>query len=138
MSGPDLHVFTLKFHSNFSPKKTGFFTFSDSKKNFFKNFLSNYCATFHCGRYSVFKKILNFFLPLKTWKNHPKKLLIICPDPFFSELPIGSNPSQISIQLFHKNLPPREFSLMTVAGCADCICLLLQFLLLLSLFTTNY
>ena len=36
MSGPDLHVFTLKFHSNFSPKKTGFFTFSDSKKNFQK------------------------------------------------------------------------------------------------------
>ena len=36
MSGPDLYVFTLKFHSNFSPKKTGFFTFSDSKKKFQK------------------------------------------------------------------------------------------------------
>ena len=24
-----------------------------------------------------------FFLPLKTWKNHPQKLLIIGPDPFF-------------------------------------------------------
>merc|ERR1712129_284347 len=32
MSGPDLHVFTLKFHSNFSPKKTRFFHFLGAKK----------------------------------------------------------------------------------------------------------
>ena len=39
MSGPDLHVFTLKFHSNFSPKKPVFFTFSDSKKKNSKKIL---------------------------------------------------------------------------------------------------
>ena len=31
MSSPDLHVFTLKFHSNFSPKKNWFFPSSDPK-----------------------------------------------------------------------------------------------------------
>ena len=38
MSVPDLHVFTLKFHSNFSPKKNRFFHFfwfKKLKKNFF-------------------------------------------------------------------------------------------------------
>ena len=33
--------------------------------------------------------------------------------PFFSVLLIGPNPAQISI-LFHKNLPPRDFSIMTL------------------------
>ena len=36
MSGPDLHVFTLKFHSNFSPKKNWFFHFFGLKKKFSK------------------------------------------------------------------------------------------------------
>ena len=36
MSGRDLHVFTLKFHSNFSPKKNWFFHFFGLKKNFQK------------------------------------------------------------------------------------------------------
>ena len=39
MSGPDLHVFTLKFHSNFSPKKKWFFHFFGLKKKFSKFFL---------------------------------------------------------------------------------------------------
>ena len=34
MSGPDLHVFTLKFHSYFSPKKKLFFHFFGLKKEF--------------------------------------------------------------------------------------------------------
>ena len=38
MSGPDLLVFTLKFHSDLALKKTGFYTFSDSKKDFQKFF----------------------------------------------------------------------------------------------------
>ena len=37
MSGPDLHVFTLKFHSNFSPKKNWFFHFFGLKKKFSKS-----------------------------------------------------------------------------------------------------
>ena len=42
-------------------------------------------------------------------------MLIIVTDLFFSVLLIGPNPAQISI-LFHKNLPPRDFSIMTLIG----------------------
>ena len=52
------------------------------------------------------------FLPLKTWKKHPKKLLIIGPF-FFSVLPTSPNPAQI-LDIFHRNLPPRNFSIMTL------------------------
>ena len=47
-----------------------------------------------------FKKEFNILLPLKTWKNHPQKLLKIRPDPFFQYiLPIGPNPALISISV---------------------------------------
>ena len=36
-------------------------------------------------------------------KNHPQKLVIISPDPFFSVLPIGPNPAQISIPVPKKS-----------------------------------
>ena len=61
-------------------------------------------ATFQCGRYGVFKKIQKnskkkkFFDPEKIWKR-ASKLLIIQPKSQF---------------LFHKNLPPRDFSIMTL------------------------
>ena len=42
-----------------------------------------------------FEKKIAFILPLKTWKNHPQKLLIIGPDIFF-QLPISQNLAQIS------------------------------------------
>ena len=37
-------------------------------------------------------------------KKHLQKLLIIGPDPFFSVLPIGPNPAQISISVPSKSL----------------------------------
>ena len=45
MSGPDLYVFTLKFHSNFSPKKTFFSLFrvqKIKKKYIVDNVLCNF------------------------------------------------------------------------------------------------
>ena len=32
---------------------------------------------------TMFSKIFNIFLPLKAWKKHPQKLLIIGPELFF-------------------------------------------------------
>ena len=83
MSGPDLHVFTLKFHSNFSPNKNWFFHFFWLKKNFSKFFLWNYYATFQCGRYSVFKKILNIFFDPKKVKQRASKVAHNRPRPFY-------------------------------------------------------
>ena len=57
----------------FSPKKM---FFSEKKIPFFN-------AAFQFGRYGVFKKIRRNFLTTKKWKNGPKKLRIIGPDPFF-------------------------------------------------------
>ena len=66
MSGPVLHVFTLKF---LALKKTVFFTFSGSKKIFWNFFYIFYYATFQCGRYGIFKKkFKNFFDPEKLKK----------------------------------------------------------------------
>ena len=50
----------------------------------------------------VFSKKNKKILPLKIWKKHPQKLLIIGPDQPKSQF------------LFHKNLPPRDFSIMTL------------------------
>ena len=53
----------------------------------------------------------------KTWKIRPQKLLIISPIFFFS----NAQPAQIQPKsqfLFHKNLPPRDLSIMTLP--ADC------------------
>ena len=45
--------------------------FSQKKIIFFLPF---FYATFQCGRYNVFNFFFFFFLPTKSWKNHPKKL----------------------------------------------------------------
>ena len=50
-------------------------------------------------------------LSMKTWKKkHPQKLLI-----FFSVLPIGPKPAQISISVFHNNCSPRDLCIMTLS-----------------------
>ena len=52
---------------------------------------------------------LNFLLPTEMEKNRLQKLLIIGPNFFFS------NANQPKSQfLFHKNLPPRDFSIITL------------------------
>ena len=46
-----------------------------------------------------FKKFPIIFFPLKTWKDHPQRLLIIGPQSFFSVLPTGPKPAQISFSV---------------------------------------
>jgi hypothetical protein len=69
---PDLYVFTLKFHSNFSPKKNGF---SEKKKISpkKKKKIPFLYATFQCGRYGVFKKKLKYFFGPEKVKK-PERL----------------------------------------------------------------
>ena len=52
---------------------------------------------------------------MKTWKNWPQKLLKIGPDSFFSVLPMGPNPAQISIPVPYIS-PPWDFSIMTLVS----------------------
>ena len=66
-----------------------------SFQNLFLFFLPFFYATFQCGRYGVFKKKFKNFLTQKKWKNRPKKLLIIGPDPFISQsIPDQRPPAQ--------------------------------------------
>ena len=51
--------------------------------------LTLFYATFQCGRYNVKKKKK---MTMKNWKNCPKKLLIICPNPFFPQSSPGHSP----------------------------------------------
>ena len=67
----------------FSPNKKWFFWNKFFSQNFFKNILTLFYVTFQCGRYNIKKIQKKFFFPMKNWKNHPKKLLRISPDPFF-------------------------------------------------------
>ena len=64
----------------------------------------------------LFSADATFSLPLKTWKNHSRKLLIIGPHLFFQSAQIQPK-SQF---LFHENLPPRDFSIMTLNRSGSC------------------
>ena len=76
----------------FSPKKNWFFWDKIFFQNFFWKILTLFYATFQCGRYNVKKIQKKFFLPMKNWKNHPKKLLRIGPDHFFPLTSQGHSP----------------------------------------------
>ena len=68
-SVPDLYVLTVAFlalKNGFSEKKN-----FPPKKFFFWPFFN---ATFQCGRYNVFKKILNFFFATQNIEKLPKKV----------------------------------------------------------------
>ena len=82
MSGPDLHVSTLKIlalKNWFSPHKKYF------PKLFSLVFIFILC-NFSVQTLKYFQKNLEFnFLSIKTLKNGPQKLLIIGPDPFISQ-----------------------------------------------------
>ena len=93
MSGPDLHVFTLKFHSNFSPKKNWFFHFFGLKKKFSKKNYKIIMQLFSADAIMFLKKFLKFFFTPKKWKNGPQKLLIIGPDPFISQTSQDQRPT---------------------------------------------
>ena len=55
------------------------------------------------------RELLCNFLPMKTWKNRPQKLLIIGPNFFFS-----TDIWPKSLFLFHKNCLPRDLLIMTL------------------------
>ena len=71
----DIYCLTIFF----SPKKNWVFHFFGLKKKLSKFFLSNYYATFQCGRYSIFKKI---FDPEKV-KKRASKVAHNRPNSFF-------------------------------------------------------
>ena len=77
-------------------------------------FLSRFFQVFMGKRKEIIKK-LNFFLPLKTWKNHAQKLLMIGPNPFFQYCQSAQIQPKYKF-LFHKNLLPRDFSIMTLSA----------------------
>ena len=82
MSGPHLHVFTLK---PLTLKKLIFHFFG--VKIFYKKGVIQLFSVDDVG----FSKKKNFLTP-KKWKNGPQKLLIIGPDPFISQSSPDHNP----------------------------------------------
>ena len=79
-SVPDLNVLTVAFlalkKNVFSEKKK----FPPQEKFFFLPFFN---ATFQCGHYGVFKKILKFFFDPEKVKKQAKKVAHNRPRPFF-------------------------------------------------------
>ena len=64
-------------------KKPSFIQKKNSKKKKIEFFFLNYYATFQCGRYNVFKKILNFFFDPENMKKLPQKVAHNRPPTFF-------------------------------------------------------
>jgi hypothetical protein len=63
---------------------------------------------------TIFKEKLNFLFAPGTKKNELLKLLIIGPQFFFQYCQPAKNQPKIS-DIFHRNLPPCDFSIMTLA-----------------------
>ena len=61
-------------------------------------------------------KILTFIFAPENIKKKPQKLLIIGPDPFFQYYQSAQIQPKSQF-LFHKNLPPRDFSIYDFALC---------------------
>ena len=90
-------------------KKMYFFNILRKKKSNFV--LCNFLVwTLQC----FFKKKFTFFLPLKIWKKNPEKLLIVGPDPLFQYCQSARIQPKSQL-LFHKNLSPQDFSIMTLS-----------------------
>ena len=91
---PDLYVFTLKFHSNFSlykkDKNMKIRVFQKKKK-----ILPLFYATFQCGRYDIFKKKLKNFDPEKV-KKRASKVAHNRPRPFYFTVQPISRPTVLS------------------------------------------
>jgi hypothetical protein len=97
-------VLTLKF---LALTKSGFSPVKNTSKIFFDFYLPLFYATFQCRPYNIFKKKLNWFLPMKTLKNWPQKLLIIGPNLFFHSpaQPTAHNPQPRIDFLYYKYVP---------------------------------
>ena len=89
----------------FSPKKTGFSPVKNTSQNCFYFFLPLFYATFQCGPYNIFNKILNLFFIHENIKNGPQKLLIIGPK-LFSQVRPGC-PNQPRIDFSNYKYVPR-------------------------------
>ena len=104
----------------FSPKKNWFFWDKIFFQNFFWKILTLFYATFQCGRYNVKKIQKKFFLPMKNWKNHPKKLLRIGPDHFFPLTSQGHSPQPKIDFPYHEISGPDICSLICVLAPLYC------------------
>ena len=76
-----------------------FFHVFGGKKKFKKKILKLILCSFSVRTLQHFQKTFNIFLHPKTWKKRPQKLLIIGPNFFFSVLPIGPKPAQITFSV---------------------------------------
>jgi hypothetical protein len=64
-------------------------------------------VTFQCGCYSIFKKVLNFFLPTKSWKNLPKKLHTYGSwEVFCSAAPTAQNSPELHFRFINSFIQP--------------------------------
>ena len=90
MSGPDLHV---HIYTQFvSPKKTGVPPMENTSQNCF-DFCYLYFIQLFSADPKIFSKFFHInFLPIKTLKNGPQKLLTIGPNIFFHSPAHGPHP----------------------------------------------
>ena len=59
---------------------------------------TTYYGTFQCGRKNIFRKILNYFLTLKTLKKHPESCILMAVGRFFfSVAPTAQNSPELNI-----------------------------------------
>ena len=96
---PDLYVFTIKFHSNFSLYKKD----KNMKIRIFQKnkyfFLPLFYATFQCGRYDIFKKKFKFFFDPEKVKKPASKVAHNWSRPFYFTVqprPTAHSPELIS------------------------------------------
>ena len=80
MSGPDLHVSTLKF---LALKKLVFPPIKKTFQKFFAFCLPLLYATFQCGPKNIFKNIINKFFVHKNNKKQASKVAHNQPRPFY-------------------------------------------------------
>ena len=80
----------------------------NSSQNFFDFFLTLIYVIFQCGRYNIFKKILNLYFAHENLKNKPQKLVIIGPNFFSSAGPAAQTSPELIFHII--NIPKTHLS----------------------------
>ena len=86
---------------------------SKTQLKMFLSLLTSFYATFQCGGYNVFEKNLIFFFAPENVKKPPSKFAHNWPRPFLQYCQFAQIKPKYQF-LLHKNLPPRDFSIMTL------------------------
>ena len=101
----------MYLHSNSTQilalKKTGFFTFSDSKKNFKKKFIRLLC-NFSVRTLRCFQKKFRFFFDLEKVKKRASKVAHNRPRPFFPTVQPRPQPTAHSPKLIFHIMKSRD------------------------------